>query len=468
MSKKLYEETNIQGIAAAIREKNGTQNTYTTAQMAEAIRAITTQPNLETLNATENGNYLPSSGKDGFSSVNVNVSGGEAVVQPLTATQNGTYNPPSGVDGYAPVTVNVSGGGGKNIIPIVTANSTYTSSPKQPYGAFGNVVGNFWGAAGRSAWLNINLQTPYALSKILLSNYYMVSSSTYWYSSSITVRASNDGFSTYTDLYTGTGLTQSDTQFEIDLSNSTPYIEYRFIVNDSTAYVGLGRIELVQESSGEAVIQPLTVAQNGIYTPPSGVDGFGPVTVNVGGGSSDRYLSYDWDFRESLIDSISGVQAECHSVTYDENGLLFNNASAYVKLPGYVKMFAAAKLKPIEIELDVGDMNLASTSYHKRFVMANEGCGLIYRNSGVWSFYAVDYWAQDSDISDKDYFSNSLLKIIIDSNDYWHIYKNNSLVYEPNRPLVFDLDPVRILGSSTFSCDGVRIKGLRIHAAQGS
>lgn len=118
MSKKLYEETNIQDIAAAIREKNGSQNVYTVAQMGNAVRAIHTDPVLESLSVTENGNYLPSAGKDGFSSVSVNVEGGsEAVVQSLTVTQNGTYNPPSGVDGYAPVTVNVSGGGSDPDLP---------------------------------------------------------------------------------------------------------------------------------------------------------------------------------------------------------------------------------------------------------------------------------------------------------------------------------------------------------------
>ena len=35
---------------------------------------------------------------------------------------------------------------------------------------------------------------------------------------------------------------------------------------------------------GEAVIEPLSVTQNGTYNPPSGVDGYAPVTVDVGGG----------------------------------------------------------------------------------------------------------------------------------------------------------------------------------------
>ena len=33
MAKKLYEESDIQAIADAIREKNGTTNTYTVAEM---------------------------------------------------------------------------------------------------------------------------------------------------------------------------------------------------------------------------------------------------------------------------------------------------------------------------------------------------------------------------------------------------------------------------------------------------
>lgn len=76
MSKKLYEENNVRDIADAIREQNGTQNSYTVAQMGNAVRAIKAHPDLEALSVTENGNYVPSAGKDGFSHVIVNVSGG--------------------------------------------------------------------------------------------------------------------------------------------------------------------------------------------------------------------------------------------------------------------------------------------------------------------------------------------------------------------------------------------------------
>ena len=76
MAKKLYEEANIQDVANAIRAKNGTQDSYTVEQMGDAIRDIEMQPDLEVLSVNKNGTYLPSNGKDGFSSVSVNVSGG--------------------------------------------------------------------------------------------------------------------------------------------------------------------------------------------------------------------------------------------------------------------------------------------------------------------------------------------------------------------------------------------------------
>ena len=40
--KKLYEETAVQDIAAAIREKNGTATKYKVAEMGDAVRRLNT------------------------------------------------------------------------------------------------------------------------------------------------------------------------------------------------------------------------------------------------------------------------------------------------------------------------------------------------------------------------------------------------------------------------------------------
>lgn len=72
---------------------------------------------LGTKTITQNGTYPAlTDSLDGFSSVDVNVSGGGSTLITKTITQNGTYDAQDdNADGYSSVTVNVSGGGGGNI-----------------------------------------------------------------------------------------------------------------------------------------------------------------------------------------------------------------------------------------------------------------------------------------------------------------------------------------------------------------
>lgn len=130
MSKVLVTESSLSGIAAAIRTKNGTENTYKPGQMAAAIAAIET-PDLEALTATQNGTYAPSAGKNGFSGAVVNVpnsyaagdegkvvSNGALIAQTARAseiTANGTYDTTTNDE----VTVNVSSGG-SDLYPLWT------------------------------------------------------------------------------------------------------------------------------------------------------------------------------------------------------------------------------------------------------------------------------------------------------------------------------------------------------------
>ena len=60
--------------------------------------------------------------------------------------------------------------------------------------------------------------------------------------------------------------------------------------NGKVLAINNGKLEArsVQWGGGGAAIQPLSVTQNGTYTPPSGVDGYAPVVVNVSGGSGSN------------------------------------------------------------------------------------------------------------------------------------------------------------------------------------
>lgn len=104
----------------------------------------------ETLSVTSNGTYMPSGSNIGFSSVNVNVSGGgSAVINPLNITPSveaQTISPAvgSGVDGYSPVNVsavtssidaNIQAGNIKNGVTILGVTGNYSGG-----GASGTVT----------------------------------------------------------------------------------------------------------------------------------------------------------------------------------------------------------------------------------------------------------------------------------------------------------------------------------------
>ena len=81
--------------------------------------------------------------------------------------------------------------------------------------------------------------------------------------------------------------------------------------NGKVLAINNGKLEArsVQWGGGEAVVQPLSVTQNGTYNPPSGVDGYAPVTVNVSGsgGSNIKYAgdAYFGDYDGTVVSSLS-------------------------------------------------------------------------------------------------------------------------------------------------------------------
>lgn len=84
------------------------------------ITAGGSRPVMESLSVTENGNYTPGEGVDGFNRVNVNV---QPVLETLTATENGIYTPGTGKDGFSSVEVDVPAPTHKSM--TITQNGVY-------------------------------------------------------------------------------------------------------------------------------------------------------------------------------------------------------------------------------------------------------------------------------------------------------------------------------------------------------
>lgn len=97
------------------------------------IKVHIINPELEDLNATENGTYQ-SSTKYGYDEVTVNV---QPNLTTLNATNNDTYTPTAPVQGYSEVVVNVQ----PNLTTLnATTNDTYT--PTSPYVGYSSVTVN--------------------------------------------------------------------------------------------------------------------------------------------------------------------------------------------------------------------------------------------------------------------------------------------------------------------------------------
>lgn len=76
-----------------------------------------------------------------------------------------------------------------------------------------------------------------------------------------------------------------------------------FLASDGTITTG------TNSGGGGAVIEPLSVTENGTYTAPSGVDGYSPITVNVsgGGGSSAWTKVAETSYQVSTTSTSAGT-----------------------------------------------------------------------------------------------------------------------------------------------------------------
>jgi hypothetical protein len=99
---------------------------------------------------------------------------------------------------------------------------------------------------------------------------------------------------------------------------------------------------------GSAVVQALSVTQNGTYTPPSGVDGYAPVTVNVSGGGGSE-----------SIDDDPAIPSDYQKVEY----LDFDGAS-YFELPSKFKKGYLAEfyIEPLVLSGSQGFMGSVSST----------------------------------------------------------------------------------------------------------
>ena len=149
---------------------------------------------------------------------------------------------------------------------------------------------------------------------------------------------------------------------------------------------------------------------------------------------------------------------------------LVNNTLTFTSINDYFEVSKYLLTKNMTYEIEIGSMNISDTTRHNTLfryqnIGSTQNAGLIYRYQTLkWAVWDSTNGWQDSDISDKDYFANSTLKVKILSDGKWEIYKDDVLVFTPAVAPVFEGTDSFGLGSPSGACiTNITINGFKIY-----
>ena len=114
-------------------------------------------------------------------------------------------------------------------------------------------------------------------------------------------------------------------------------------------------------------------------------------------------------------------------VTYTQDGATFDNSgSAFVKL----LVQDSTSFRNFTMYLDIPELVVDDdASNHQRFLMGTGSAGLIFESTNhSWGFYGSS-WEYTGN-TNPELFNNCTLKLYVDADGKWHVYKDGVLLFE--------------------------------------
>lgn len=178
---------------------------------------------------------------------------------------------------------------------------------------------------------------------------------------------------------------------------------------------------------------------------------------------------YNWDFTESLTDSVQGLTAEVKKgATFTVGtGVIINAYS------GWLNCKCRAIIVGKTIEVDFSNVSKNFSSDHGRLITSGSvgDSGFIYRSQTDWEVYrqGKGWRAYTLTSQDPNIFSNKTLKMVFLQNEQMKVYADDTLIYEGGSILYDDTDsdPLVIGSREGQNFYNMTITGVRIYANEG-
>lgn len=203
------------------------------------------------------------------------------------------------------------------------------------------------------------------------------------------------------------------------------------------------------------ILVPLSVTESGEYDPSDyDADGFSQVSVNVSGAQQVEIDSWDFTDENPLV-SKNGLTATQYNVEFQSDGAHFYQDGSRIVLPSSL-LSALNSYLLVDIAVEVKSMQLQS-GRNRRFIILNSTTnGLVYKESGVWTFYN-GYW-NDSVVQLAEYSDASFnLRRVINS---WMPYINGDPIL--SNPVTQSINTI-MLGSSDQSINNAIISSIALY-----
>lgn len=174
-------------------------------------------------------------------------------------------------------------------------------------------------------------------------------------------------------------------------------------------------------------------------------------------------LLYNWDFTNSLVDTVSGAEATLTAYgssipTQTENGIEFTT-NGCISVEGVVTTNRT-------IEVDFGSMEKSTGGHGRVLMMGVAGDqGIIYRSTNEWNSYIKGAWGTASALSsDSGFLSGKTLKLVIDNDGSWDSFVDD-IAFVSNTQLPGYELPMRLeIGSNNGQTYyNMTVTGLRIY-----